>query len=235
MKRALVIGDSHVATLKRGLDQLPPAQVADDVLDIVGISGAQLIEPFFMIEDGVARITLPGLAGRIPRLPLETGVDAYFWSGLFHFAKIWRDPTWMRFRPWQVAGRERPVSDHVIAAKLFAWFPQQLAAVEVLRRSGVPIYALESPRPFRHHPCLRAIRPEIVAGVDRVCQRIMHDHLVRLDVPVLRIPQDSQDADGFMLARWRHDKPDDSHHGGVAFGIAMVQRILDTLRGRDDG
>lgn len=235
MTRALILGDSHVATLKHGLDQLEPSETEGIAMEIVGISGAHLIEPFFQVESGVARVTLPSLAGRVPRLPTDPPMDAYVWSGLFHFAKIWRDPTWRRFRPWQVPGPEVPVSEQVIAEKISGWFRQQLGAVEFLHRSGAPTWVVETPRPFRHHPCLQSSRAEVVAGVDGICHRLMRAHLRRLGIPVVRIPAQCVDAEGFMLPQWRHDKPEDPHHGGAAFGVAMVRRIRDTLRGQHDG
>ena len=233
----LVTGDSHTAALQRGLDQmLASGWTPGFELDVTGLgSGADLATEFFVDHGSHAEITHEAYRRRIQILPTPRAVarkSVHVWSGLFHFPKVWRAREWSKFRPASVPGREAPVSRAVVRDTLLHWFGQQLALMAVIRRTGVPVLALETPRPFRHHPSLRAVRPEVAIGLDRTCLEMMDAELRALGIPVLRIPPACLDQDGFMQERWRSENPKDPHHGNAEFGALMIRCLCEYLESR---
>lgn len=233
-RHVLVTGDSHTGALRRGLDQLLASGWAPACeLEVIGLgSGADLAPGFFVDRGSHAEIVNPVYRRRIPVLPKPRAVarkTVHVWSGLFHFPKVWRSPGWAQFRPACVRGREAPVSRAVVRTTLLDWFGPQLALVAVIRRAGVPVLALETPRPFRHHPSLRAVRPEVAIGLDRLCLHMMEAELRAMGIPVLRIPGACLDQDGFMHAQWRSENPKDPHHGNAEFGALMLRHLCQYL------
>lgn len=229
--QVMVTGDSHTGALRRGLDLLREQgwSAPGIEIEVVGMgNGADFTSQFFVDRGRHAEIVHPDYRRRVPILPRPRAVarrTVHAWTGLFHFPRVWRAAEWSRFRPATVPGREAPVSRALVRDTVLGWFGPQLALLEVLQRVPVPVLALETPRPFRHHPALRAVRPEVVAGLDRLCLATMAGELEARGIPVLRIPPECIDGEGFMHERWRHENPKDSHHGNAAFGAMMIQRI----------
>lgn len=239
--RVFITGDSHAGAIKRGLATLRGAHGACQDVDVEVVAlgnGMHMTAPFFEDLGTRARIVEASYKTRIKELPLPGAVGrqtVYCWCGLFHFAKLWRNGSWIRCRPAFMAGPGIPVSTGLMTAVIRDWFGQQLALIEVLKRSGVKVIAVESPRPFRHHPALRLIRADVVAGVDGFCQGVMLAELRQRKVEVVRIPSACVDSDGFMHSKWRHELPGDRHHGNAMFGALMVERICKQLQGQIDG
>lgn len=234
--RILITGDSHTGALKRGLELLQTqGQVPEDfAVEVVGLGGGQhMIAPFFEVEHGVARITQPTFLKRFPQLPVPASSrdpTVYGWCGLFHFAKAWRDRSWIDFRPSTVAGKTAPVSMGLIQETVTGWFGQQLELLHVIRKSGARVLVIETPRPFRHHWALKRISAEVVAAVDQYCQQIMMVELQDRDIELVRMPADCTDDMGFMDPRWRHEVEADEHHGNEQFGALMIQQTCQYLR-----
>lgn len=235
VRHVLVTGDSHTAALRRGLDQLRAAGWGTPriELEVIGLgSGRDLAGDFFVDRGTHAEIVHRAYRRRVPLLPRPRAVarkTVHVWSGLFHFPKVWRDVAWTRFRPSSVPGREAPVSRAVVRDTVLDWFGPQLRLIAVLKRSGVPVLALETPRPFRHHPSLRLVRPEVALGLDRICVQTMEARLRADGIPVLRIPGACLDRDGFMHAQWRSENPKDPHHGNADFGALMIRHLCEHL------
>lgn len=238
---AFVTGDSHTGALGRGFKQLTSSgwSCPGIKMDVRGMgSGREMIYPFFKDAGTKAIILDQSYKNKIPQLPLleqEDGRTVYCWSGLFHFAKLWRNGSWIRSRPAFMRGPGVPVSTALIKNIILHWFTYQLALIDVLRRNGVSILAIESPRPFRHHPSLRLIQPQVVAAVDGYCMGVMLGQLRQRSVDVVRIPSECLDSDGFMLPDWRHELPTDPHHANAAFGALMIRRICEKLQGELNG
>jgi hypothetical protein len=233
--QVFVTGDSHTGALKRGLMQLERLQrvPAGFQVQVQGMgSGAHMIRPFFRDLGDCAQITEPTFQDHVTQLPLPTpdGLQTvYCWSGLFHFAKVWRDKTWATHRPATIDGVHPPVSTGMLRETILEWFRYQLAVLEVLKRNGCRVLAVESPRPFRHHPALASNPAEVVAAVDRICQDVMLGELQARSIPLVRIPQDWVDDEGFMQPEWRHEKETDPHHASARFGALMIRRICEQL------
>lgn len=231
--QVFITGDSHTGAMKRGLMQLKELQrvPAGFQVQVLGLgSGAHMIRPFFSDNGDHAHITEPTF--HVPRLPLATpdGLQTiYCWSGLFHFAKVWRDKTWTTYRPASIDGHVAPLSAGMLRETILQWFRHELALLDVLKRNGCTVLAIESPRPFRHHPALQVNPPEVVAAVDRFCQDVMLGELQARSIAPVRIPADWVDGEGFMRPEWRHENDTDPHHANARFGALMIERICDHL------
>lgn len=240
-RKAFITGDSHTGALRRGLDRLAARGWDSHGVDVevVGMgTGARFIAPFFRDEGTCARIVDPEYQQRVPALPLpgdERAEIAYGWSGLFHFAKVWRDRTWADFRPPFHEGPGAPVSAGLLRSVVLDWFAPQLRLMEILRGTGAQVFVVESPRPFRHHPALARLSPQAAISVDRFCRTLMLGEIERLGVGLVRIPPECLDAEGFMLAEWRSAREGDPHHANAAFGELMMRRVVGYLEGNPDG
>ena len=235
--RAFITGDSHTAALRRGLDHLE-AQGGDGVrreIEVVGLgNGARLTERFFRDDGTHATIIDPQYRKQVPALP-RPGADphevAYGWSGLFHFARVWRRRTWARFRPSFHAGPGLPVSTRLLRTVVLDWLAPQLELLDVLRRVDAHVFVVESPRPFRHHPAFTWLQPEVGIALDRFCHALLRGEVERRGIGLVRIPARCVDADGFMLPEWRSDREGDPHHGNTAFGALMMREVIQYLEG----
>jgi hypothetical protein len=191
-------------------------------------NGAHLIKQFFRDTGHSARITEPTFTAQVKELPLPgpEGKDTvYCWSGLFHFAKVWRDRTWATHRLTCTRGNGIPVSCGMLRSTILLWFRHQLGLIDVVMRRGGMVVAVESPRPFRHHPAFQQSRPEVIAAVDRFCQEVMLAELAKRSIPLVRIPRECLDEEGFMDTRWRSERGADPHHGNEEFGALMLKCI----------
>lgn len=229
--RIFVTGDSHTAALKRGLLRLEASgwQPAGVEVTIQGLgNGAHLIKRFFRETGRGARIIEPSFCSSVRDLPFpgpEGKATVYCWSGLFHFAKVWRDRTWATHRLATTQGSAIPVSRGMLRSTILLWFRHQLGLIDAVVRGGGVVMAVESPRPFRHHPAFQQSRPETIAAVDRFCQQVMLAELAKRSIPLVRIPRECLDEDGFMDTRWRSEREADPHHGNEEFGALMLRCI----------
>ena len=229
--RIFVTGDSHTASLKRGLQRLEAAgwQAPGVEVTIRGLgNGAHLVKQFFRDTGRCALITEAAFRTQVEELPLPgpEGKDTvYCWSGLFHFAKVWRDLTWATHQLASTRGSGIPVSCGMLRSTILLWFRYQLGLIDVVVKSGGRVMAVESPRPFRHHPAFQRSRPEVIAAVDQFCQEVMLAELAKRSIPLARIPRECLDEEGFMDNRWRSEREADPHHGNEEFGALMLQSI----------
>ena len=239
-RRAFITGDSHTAVLRLGLAHLAAqGRVgAETTIEVAVLgNGARLLERFFRDDGTRATIIDPGYRKHVSALP-RPGDDprevAYGWSGLFHFARLWRRRTWARFRPSFHAGPGQPVSTQLLRTVVLDWFAPQLELLDVLRRVGAHVFVVESPRPFRHHPAFTWLPPDLAIALDRFCHALMQDELGHRGIGLVRIPAHCVDADGFMLPEWRSDREGDPHHGNPAFGALMMRETVKYLEARAD-
>ena len=236
MSHLLVTGDSHSAAVKRGLDLLiAEGKVPEGFeIDVVGLGGGQhMIESFFEVREGVAFMTHPTFAKRLPVLPVP-GADVrgtiYVWCGLFHFAKAWRDRTWLDFRPSTLAVKGAPLSMALVSEVLLDWVKHCLELLQLVRQSGARVVVMETPRPFRHHWALKHIPAEVVIEVDRHLLGVMARECEVRRLEVVRIPEHCMDEEGFMRLEWRNEVETDEHHANREFGALMIQELCAYLR-----
>lgn len=236
--KVIVTGDSHTADLFLGqklLEEESPAPLAADVV-IRPLGGGHILPtPFFVDRGDHAEITAPQFRPQFARLPLD-GVEnhgtIYGICAPLHTARVWRHADWRRFAPIGRAANETPISPGMLRRVILNDQKYVLALIDVFVRSGTRAFAIEAPRPFRHHPALKILRPDVVLTVDRSYRDIMRAELDDRSIPIVSIPAKCLDEDGFTLEEYgrRHDP----HHGNERFGRVMmleVNKFLATMPG----
>lgn len=241
MTHVLIFGDSHTAAMKRGLVSLREQESVPHgfEVDVIGLGGGQhMLDRFFEVSDGRAVMTHPTFAKRLPVVPIPDGAQrgtVYAWCGLFHFAKAWRDRSWIDFRPSAIPGSRMPLTMGLVTETVLHWLRFQLELLEVVRRTGARVLAVETPRPFHHHWALKRIPAEVIAHVDGHLQDLMVRELARRAIEPVRIPRTCLDDLGFMNTEWRNEVETDEHHGNAAFGALMIRRVCEHLAAHPAG
>ena len=232
MTEVLVFGDSHTAALRRG-------QIAIETdghwpeglrLDLRPLGGGHLATtPFFADRGTHAEITLPEYRRQFARLPRAEDPDAlvYGVSAPLHPVRIWRQPDWQAFAPADLApppAGTTPVSSGMVRRLALADQGPMLDLLALLRRLGRRVFAIEAPRPFRHHPALRRTPAATVLRVDRLYRDAIRAELDGLGVAVVGVPDRCLDPEGFTRAAL--GQPGDPHHGNEAYGAIMMAEVL---------
>jgi len=232
--RVLISGDSHTAALKLGLDQL--LQNGMDAMqgcqiDIKPLGrGASLSQPFFKDQGSYAEITKETNARQAKRLPMpaEDGgqYDFYALCGPLNTIRTWRTKEyWADFAPSCSGESGRPVSSGLLRHVVIEEQKYLMALVDLLIRVGCKVLVIETPKPYRHNPAV-ILKPKIVRYVDHFYRETMKGWLATKNVPIIAIPDDCFDPDGFMQERFRHPNHEDSHHANAEFGEVMLQQTI---------
>ncbi len=231
----LVFGDSHTAALRRGQVAIETDGHWPDAvrLTVRPLGGGHLATaPFFADRQDHAEVTLPEYRRQFARIPREDDPEdtVYGVSALLHPVRIWRSPAWQDHAPADLVPPPEgvtPVSSGMVRHLALDDQRPMLDLVALLRRLGRRVFAVEAPRPFRHHPALRKTPAATVMHVDRLYRDTVGRELRRLGVPVVGVPQRCLDADGFT----REDlgQVGDPHHGNAAYGAIMMGEILGHL------
>lgn len=241
--KAIVTGDSHCTAIRRGIAELAQAGELPDApaIEVRPLGSARrMASPFFReTAAGIAIVDTPDAKrGRkivtLDAIPAPDGAPdtRYCLCAPFHTARLWRDAHWRLHAPARLAVDEAPVSDSLI--RRAAWSDQQhtFAFIDALLRRGVRLLVIESPRPFRAHRVLLKIRPEVAIHVDGIYRAMVREELERRAVPIMDLPPECYDADGFMLPEYASEA--DQHHANAAYGRLAVLRLLALLE-RDTG
>ncbi|WP_165361412.1 hypothetical protein [Lichenibacterium ramalinae] len=237
MTDVLVFGDSHTAALRRGQSAIETDGRWPDGLrlDVRPLGGGHLATvPFFADRGSHADVTLPEYRRQFARLPREEDPEAmvYGVSALLHPVRVWRHSDWQGFAPADLAAPPAdtaPVSSGTIRRLALDDQGPMLGLVALLRRLGRRVFAIEAPRPFRHHPALRRIPAEVVMRVDRIYRDAIRAELDGLGVAVVGVPDRCLDGDGFTLEALGQTA--DPHHGNEAYGTIMMTEVLAHLAG----
>jgi hypothetical protein len=104
-----------------------------------------------------------------------------------------------------------------------------LELIDILLRT-TPVFVIEAPWPFRHHPALARNGQHKVQFLHRAVRSRALAALEARNVPVVEFDPKWADADGFTLAEFRHWKRKDNHHGNAEFGRKVMAKIYDFLR-----
>jgi len=232
--KILVTGDSHTGPLQRGLALLQrdaPAKLARHEIVIRPLGGGHLLPfPFFKAREDHLHITQPDYQERLKRLPLPDvpGVDWYGISAPLHTARVFRHEQWRDYALEGEDGDGIPVSDALLARLVDDDQRQVMAFMKALAGLGLRPFAIEGPRPFRHHPAVPVVGAARVARIDAFYRQRMLAWLGAEGFPVVRIPAALVDAEGFMVEAMRKG-PDDAHHGNEKFGARMIEAMLAAL------
>ena len=223
--KVLVTGDSHTAALVRGLAALKSAGELDPAVELtvrrLG-SGQLLVTPFWRAETDRAELVEPTYRRHMTRLPPEDHLDAI---GLCM-------PMWpMRVVRRIVSGGNclvEPEPDRqAISQALFRNVVLRdqryvLGLFEHLKAIGISTFAVSAPGMFRDHFNPQVMKPAAALGLFQAYRKLMAAELDVRKIPLVDVPSECLDDDGFMRAEFRHPAPGDAHHANTAFGEMMV-------------
>ncbi|MBV8474743.1 MAG: hypothetical protein JO234_15105 [Hyphomicrobiales bacterium] len=226
--KVIITGESHTAALFMGQKQIVkegkiPLQ---DIL-IRPLGGGHLLrEPFFVDQGDHAEITQPELRRNYERLPLAAQAGERIVYGLcapLHTARVWRETDWRSFAPLGHEVDETPVSPGMLRRVVLDDQRYVLDLIDIFARTKTEVFVIEAPRPFRHHPALKQIRPAVALAVDRAYRAAMRAELAARSVPIVSAPAATVDDKGFT--REEFGRPDDPHHGNMRFGRLMMLEV----------
>lgn len=222
-----ITGDSHTGALNRGLQSLQERGIATSFKVTPLSAGLLMNTPFFEERDGYVEITIADKIRTLPRLPVDPSEGEFGWYGLcapLHVQPIVLD----RFFYGKVP---QPFTPALLKRLVLDRKKYSINLLVVLKRLGVRVFVVETPRTFPHHPKL----PNDLSRVGEIetrCRDVVFEELARLDVPVVRLPKRALRPDGLMSEEFRHEHEADGHHGNAAYGAMMIeeaQRILPTI------
>lgn len=232
--KILITGDSHTGPLQRGLHLLQrdaPAKLAGHEIVVRPLGGGHLLPfPFFKAREDHLHITQPEYQVRLKRLPLPdvTGVDWYGVSAPLHTARVFRHEQWRDYALEGEGGDGIPVSGALLARLVDDDQRHVMAFMKALAALGLRPFAIEGPRPFRHHPAVPVVGAARIARIDGFYRARMLEWLRTEGFPVVRIPGTLVQADGYMVDAMRKG-PDDAHHCNEKFGRRMIEEMLACL------
>jgi len=231
--KVLITGDSHAGTLMCALRSLTPAQMqaASPVqIEIKPLGGGHLLPTAFFNDQGDhAELVEPSYRLQFQRLPSEhSDLSAIGFSGPLHTTRVWRED-WSVAKPWQLGGDGQAVSSALLRQIIDDDLAQTLAFIAVLRRTH-EVFVVEPPWPFRHHYAVGKNGVATVRQIHQTYRACAIERLSAMDVGLVEIDTAWTDADGLMLPKFRHEDPKDQHHGNLAFGRLMLERVMAFLQ-----
>ena len=233
--KALITGDSHVGTLRRG--QLLAGEFADSAFNKINIrplgGGHLLPTPFFADHGDHCEIVEASYRRQFKRFPPKSyEYDWIGFSGPLHTARVWRDQDWTRFVPWNKSVRTHSVSTALLRQVISDDVKYSLQFLDVIRRT-TRTFVIESPWPFMHHPAILRNGSELVRFLHEQYRCYVLNELENRGIPVVKIDTAWLGEDGYMQERFRHENPKDGHHGNAEFGRLMLGRIAAFLNQSD--
>lgn len=235
--KIIVTGDSHTAALKLGTDMLVsqgalPKDYKIDVQQLGG--GLSLTKPFFVDKGDFAEMSQQKHQKRIQSLPFSDEQEPYKYYGIcgpLHTVRLWRNKDyWQKYTPLAPQGDQAPISTSLLRHIILQDQLYIMQLVELLKRVGVKVFVVEAPKPYRHHPILELVDPDVIAYIDSFYRRVIRECLAAKEVPIIDVPNACYDADGFMLEAYRHDNPMDGYHANKEFGAIMIKEIIKFLK-----
>lgn len=237
--KLFIAGESHVSALQQGRKLLEskaewPQSVSLTIRPMGG--GHILPTPFFVDRGDYLEITHPEFRENIKQLPpmeSQGGFDYFGFSAGLHCARVWRHKDWRQVVLPGASGSGMPVSSSLMN-RIFdddvKYIKQML---EALQRMGKKIFVVEAPYPFRHHKAVMDGSPSLISTLDRLSRMRMRAWLAERNIPVIAVPAQCIDAEGFMLDCYRSETPDDAHHANAQFGALIMKDMLTFFSGKE--
>ena len=220
----LISGDSHIGALRRVHDVVELK--CNHGLDFKALgTGRKMSTEFFEEKSGFVEITDEIYRKNFKQFPPDN--DSYDVIGIaapFHTTRVWRDSLWSEFKPWCIDGNRKPLSDAVVLKIIEADVHYVMKFIKVVSRNS-SLFIIEAPKPFRHHSAVKSNGSELVSYIDGVYRQYVKRWLEDLDIPVLTVEPEWYDSDGFMLDQYRADNKNDMHHGNLAYGRLMLNKV----------
>lgn len=226
--KLLLTGDSHLGGVRRALIA---AQSDLDASTYEGITvralgrGFLMRSAFFADRGDHAEIVDGEFRRRVERVPPRNG--RYEWigiSGPLNTARVWRDSTWSRYKPFSHAGGI-PVSTALLRSVVEADVRRSIEFVQVVGRTS-RVFVIEAPWPFAAHRAVAQSSARTVQFIHQWYREYVMAELQRLQIPVLEIDKDCVDAQGFMKPEFRHETPTDRYHANARFGRVVLDRMI---------
>ncbi|MFC4213880.1 hypothetical protein ACFP4H_12125 [Pseudophaeobacter arcticus] len=227
--KILVTGDSHIGALNRGLQQLLAARKTDRSVDIsiLPLGGGHLLPtPFFRDAGDHAEMVAPDYQRHMSRLPpASPKFDAVVLSMPLWPMRVQHQITWGKFALAEHLEGRKTISHLVFKTLVLQDQKYVLELIDLLGRIGIPVAAVSPPRMFRDHSTLKFLPATQARTCFDTYLEIMKAELKARSVPVIDLPRDCCDAEGFMLQKFRHEDPEDEHHANAEFGALMVSAV----------
>lgn len=232
VKKILIFGDSHVAALKAGLDNIEATGLIPKHIRIsvqpLGIGGF-LSTRFFEEKNGEIFFINEQYRNNILKLPVDEETTLYGFSGNLHTTRVLRNIDWLNNAPLPLRLEETPISSALLL-KIFEDDQRYLLDfVDSMSRIGQKIFIIEAPHPFKYHRFFSTVRKEIIIYIDTQYRLYIKQELTKRNIPFLLIPPECLDHEGFMLDRYKHPKKPDGHHANDEYGITMMHKILQNI------
>lgn len=220
-----VIGDSHVHILREAWDK----RAKHLPLSFHGRHGFNWFRPdVSQNPDGTLRV----YANRQPNsAALDITIDPslrYVLSAPLHSATVVVDATWKTICPWNLwesLPDRLPISDQSLISCFRFHTEGHHRVVRLWREAGVDLAIIEPPRPLRRLVSWNKTSPDLIIYIDNAFRGHVREELAALDVPVIAVPPETVDEDGFTAAQFEPEALNDPHHGGLAFGDVMIKQI----------
>ncbi len=232
--KAIIIGDSHTGALKLAADilQAQKSWPQDYQLEVQRLGSANsMVAPYFIDKGDYVEITDENLIKHIQRLPYADEGDQptyYGFAGPLYAGRLWRQsPYWLNFTPFASQSNQAPVSESLLRHVVFQEQAYTMQLIDVLKRLGVKLFAIEAPKPYKHHPVLESVDPKVVAYIDAFYKKIMTDWLTSRGIPAISVPSHCYGTDGFMHESFKND---DGIHANKEFGIVMIHEVIAFLK-----
>lgn len=230
----LIIGESHTAALRRGQlalegrGELPTEETV--VIRQIG-GGHLLVEPFWKDAENAIEIVHPLMQKHMPQVPPAgqnfdvIGLSMPLWPG-----RVFHRMVASEVKLPGSSGALRTISFSVFREIVLDDLRFILSFGEALGRLGFKVCAISPPTLFRDFPGLQRVSHDYAVAVFDTYRSIASAELAKRKIAVVNFPVSCLDAEGFMLPKYRHPDPTDSHHANEEFGILMLRQIVDWAR-----
>ena len=235
-KDVVIFGDSHIGSLRMGLNSLlnnqEPAHPAASIeIRPLGPGGAYCT-PFFRKNGSNIEIVDARLKKHVEKLPFDEKYRLYGFSGNLHTLRVIREIHWDSHAPSEIAEkREIPVSRSLLNEIFHDDQKYLLSFLDELSSMGISVFSIEAPRPFRHNPVFSGkSRQKVLLFIDQAYRKYITEELNKRNIPIVSVPSECVDDEGFTLDIYKHQKLGDPHHTSEAYGKLMMQKVCEYIR-----
>lgn len=237
--KIFITGDSHTRALKTGVELLVnQGEMPDDYqIDVqMSIGGDAMIKPYFVDKGDYVELIHAKHINSIKKLPFsdeQGGYDYHGICGLLHATRLWRVPNhWPNCTPFTPQGGQTPISTSLLRHAVLQEQMYNMQLIEFFKRIGIKVFVIEAPKPYKHNRTMARVNPEILSYVDNFYKKIMMEWLASKEIPVIKVPGECYDVDGFMYEKFRHDNPLDGLHANNHFGALMIKEVIAFMESR---
>lgn len=222
-------GDSHIRRLQRSVEELPEVHHAS--YNFHPAHGRQWFEFSLNEIPNGFNVAAPEIANWPPMNLDLLPAGPLFFSSLFHTPAFLDKRTRELYCPWQCAelANERQVlSTASYEARFESQCQKRFELLELLRKNGFDVRALEAPKPPQRTPNVFKIDPEEILAVDGMLRQYIKRRLAQIEVPLVDAPA-STHKDGFTLPSFSARGEGDTHHGSNEFYHLQFAAATDSI------